>query len=159
MTATTTKPARQSRAARAAAKAKADPKPSDESIAVNLEGEPEQPAADAQPEQPATGEQPETTTGETETQPESDAKPTEQPAESEQPAKAKEMTASAKRQLVMSALVKAAADLAESWEHPEITAEEARAALAHRMSYSGPVEWDDRLGPAPLGRGKFPEPK
>lgn len=83
------------------------------------------------------------------------------PAEPEQSASAKAAakppspSASDKRNVALSALVRAAGDLIDRWGTTDtaafdggISKNEAREYIAHRLSYCGPgVQWDDRLGP------------
>ena len=45
---------------------------------------------------------------------------------------------------MLTALVKAGGDLAESWDDPRVSKAEAREFLGHRLSYCRNVEWDGR---------------
>jgi hypothetical protein len=81
-----------------------------------------------------------------ETKPAEPAEPAETPApEPEQP---KPLTETAKRLIALNALIAAAGELISSWDEAAtgVTADEAAAAIGHRLSYCGPkVEWDERL--------------
>jgi hypothetical protein len=136
---TTQTKTRQSRAQRAAAQAEADAVAAAEAGDIEPTAEAveaaavEQQSDDAQPEP-------------------------EQPAEPKPP---KPPTATEKRRIVFAALAKAAGDLVENWDDDRVTAEFARATLAHRMSYVPSALdqiWDSRLGPVPAGRGKIAQP-
>jgi hypothetical protein len=75
---------------------------------------------------------------------------TQKPATESKPASKPEKkdtgpTAREQREIVLTALVKAGADLAESWSDSRVSKKDAAAILGHRLSYCGNVAWDDRL--------------
>jgi hypothetical protein len=51
------------------------------------------------------------------------------------------------RKIVASALVKVAADMVETWDHAEVSAEDARNLVSKWLGYIPASEWDDRLAP------------
>jgi hypothetical protein len=57
------------------------------------------------------------------------------------------------RKIVASALIKVAGDLVESWDHPEVSAEDARSLVSKWMGYLPNSDWDSRLADrSPNGR-------
>lgn len=129
-TTATEKPARKSRAQRAAEKAADD--------------------TAKQPEQPTTGDQ----------QPTADPKPAKpkEPTATEKRIAVFTALCRAAGNLLDSFDLESDDDGAAIECHQlGVTKEEARAVLSHRLSYCGNTDkiWDSRLGPVPTGRGKF----